>query len=303
MVVIGTTVMKKKTFLSILAHALLFLSLFAPSCRAADIIVVADSRLRPVAEIISGMRKCVRASIKICAPDDVEGRLRELVAREGGKVVVALGREALDEALQLPPAIPVIYGLVVTPPLTDRPNTAGFYLATPVREYTDLIRNHLRSIKKVAVLGSRVQLATLARCDEQPPACSIHSVRNPVEFVNTVRLLDAADAIILLPDAELLTSGAMDEVYLLSFRKGIPLLGISERNVREGALAALVVDMVHVGRMIGGTAAKALKGVSIDRIPPFPPRKFDLFLNTATARRMGVPIPDEVVRMAKRVYP
>jgi putative ABC transport system substrate-binding protein len=292
-----------KTILFILAVTAIIVSLFAPLCRAADIIVVADNRLRPVSEIISGMRKSVSASIKICDPEDVKGRLRDLVAREGGKVVVALSREALDEALQLPPAIPVIYDLVVTPPVTSRANTTGFYLATPVREYTDLIRNHLRSIKQVAVVGSRSQLSTLAWFDEQPAPCSAHSVRNTVEFVNTVRRLDTADAIILLPDAELLTSAAMDEVFLLSFRKGIPLMGISEKNVREGALAALVVDMVHVGRMIGAAAAKALKGVSIDRIPPSPPSKFDLFINMATARRMGVPIPGEVIRMAKRVYP
>jgi ABC-type uncharacterized transport system substrate-binding protein len=121
--------------------------------------------------------------------------------------------------------------------------------------------------------------------------------------VDTVRQLDAAGAILLLPDASLLTSAAMDEAYLLSFRKGIPILGVSERNVREGALAALVVDMVNVGKLIGGLAAKALKGESIDRVPPSPPRKFDLYLNTATARRMGIPIPSEVIRMAKRLYP
>jgi hypothetical protein len=281
----------------------LLLALVAPPCRAADIVVVADTSLKPVNEIISGMRRSAGASIRTFHPDEVRGRLPEAVEKEGGRVVVALSREALDEALRLPPAIPVIYDLVVTPPAISRPNTTGFYLATPVREYTSLIRDRLRSDREIAVVGSRGQLSTLGWSDEEPHSWSAYSVRNSAELVDAVRRIDDAGAILLLPDASLLTSAALDEAYLISFRKGIPILGISERNVREGALAALVVEMVNVGKMIGGLAAKALKGESIDRLPPSPPRKFDLYLNTATARRMGIPIPGELLRMAKRVYP
>jgi putative ABC transport system substrate-binding protein len=294
------TIHKMLTFA---AGIVLLLGLIAPCCRAADIVVVADTRLKPVNEILSGMRKSVNASIRIFDPDEVKGRLREVVEKEGGRVVVALSREALDEALRLPPAIPVIYDLVVTPPVISRPNTTGFYLATPVREYNALLRNHLRSIRQIAVVGSRSQLSTLAWSDEQSPSWSAYSVRSSAELVDTVRQLDTAGAILLLPDASLLTSATLDEAYLISFRKGIPILGISERNVREGALAALVVDMVNVGKLIGGAVAKALKGESIDRVPPSPPRKFDLYLNTTTARKMGIPIPGEVLRMAKKVYP
>lgn len=286
----------------------LFCSIFlfsslATTCWAADIIVVADTRLRPAVEIISGIRKTLGGSMRVCQPEEARGALRGLVESEGARVVVALGKEALDEALVLPSSIPVIFDMVVTPPVFSRPNTTGFYLATPVREYADLIRNHLHSIRQLAVVGSREQLNTLALGAAQMGTFSIYSVRDSFELVNTVRQIDQADAILLLPDTSLLTSTAMHETYLLSFRKGIPLLGISERNVKEGALLALVVNMVNVGKLIGEYATKAARGVNIGQIPPSPPRKFDMYLNTATARKMGITIPNEVVRMAKRVYP
>ncbi len=115
----------------------------------------------------------------------------------------------------------------------------------------------------MAVVGNRDQLTILGRGD-----ASSYTVRNTSEFVTTIRQMDDADAILLLPDTAVLTTAALDEAYLLSFRKGIPLLGVSERNVKEGALVALVVDMVNVGKLIGAAAAKSLKGVDIGQFPP-----------------------------------
>ncbi len=283
----------------------LFAALLAWSCQsrcdAAEVVVVADSRLKPVAEIVAGLRKTLRASLKICSPEDARGALQRMVEKEDAKVVIALGREALSEALRLPPAIPVIYDMVVIPPTTSRPNTAGFYMATPAREYVDLVNAHLQFIRKIAVVGSREQLNILA-ADTAPQTVS-YNVRNAFELVSTLRQIETANAILLLPDASLLTAAAMEQAYLLSFRRGIPLLGISERQVREGALLALVVDAAQVGRQIGEYAARAIKGGNIGQPYPAPPRRFDLYVNTETARKMGIRLPEELLRVAKRTYP
>jgi ABC-type uncharacterized transport system substrate-binding protein len=281
------------SFVMLLSIAVLPSRLFA-----AEVLVVADSQLKPAMEIISGIKKSLGRSLKIVSPDEAKRGLKGVVEREGARVVVALGKDALAEALTLPPHIPVIFDMVVTPPVISRANTTGFYLATPVREYTDLIKKHLRSIRQVAVVGSRDQLTLLGRGEG-----ASYAVRDTSEFVSTMRRLDDIDAVLLLPDTAVLTTTALDEAYLSSFRKGIPLLGVSERNVREGALVALVVDMVNVGRLIGDAAARALKGADLGLVPPSPPKKFDIYLNTATARRMKIDIPEEMVRMAKRVYP
>lgn len=270
-------------------------------CHAADVLIIADAQLKPAMEITQGMRKTLRASMKTYSPSEVRGSLPAMVQREEARVVVALGREALSEALTLPPSIPVIYDMVVTPPPISRPNTAGFYMATPASEYTELLRNYLPALKRVAVVASNPFLSILASDISAP--FSSHSVRNTVEFVSMVRKLDNTDAILLLPDSGVLTTTAMEEAYLLSFRRRIPLLGISERHVREGALMALVVDLVNVGKIMGEYAARALKSGSVGQPPAAPPRKFELFLNMDTARKMRITIPDRVMRMAKRAYP
>ncbi|HEY3307507.1 MAG TPA: ABC transporter substrate binding protein [Desulfuromonadaceae bacterium] len=278
----------------------LALTLTASICDAAEVVIVGDVQLKPVTEIVSGIRKSLDSSYKIYSPAEVKGRLKGIVEREGAKVVVALGREALEDALSLPSAIPVIYDLIVVPPHITRPNTTGFYMATPVREYTDLINNQLHSIKNIAVIGSHEQLSLLA--GNENPHMSTYSVRSAVELVSTINSIDSADAILLLPDVSLLTAAALEEAYLLSFRRGIPLLGISERHVKQGTLLALVVDTVSAGRRIGEYASKAIKGFNIGQLPALPARKFDLYLNLATARKMGIRISDDMVRGAKRTF-
>ena len=74
------------------------------------------------------------------------------------------------------------------------------------------------------------------------------------------------------------------------------------RNLEE-ALLALVVDPAFVGKQIAESASKAIRQGGLGQVPPSPPRKFDLYLITGTARKMGIHLPDEFVRTAKRVYP
>jgi ABC-type uncharacterized transport system substrate-binding protein len=246
------------------------------------------------------LRKTLHASTRTYSPGEVKGTLASVFHQEGARVVIALGREALAEALTLPPSVPVIYGMVVTPPNISRPNTTGYYMATPASEYGDLLRTFLPALKRVAVVASRSSLNILAG-DVSAPVTP-YTVKNTVEFITKLKQLDNADAFLLLPDSTVMTSTALEETYLLSFRRRIPLLGISERHVKEGALLALVADMTQLGKSIGETASRALKSGSAGQAA-LPARKFELFLNTDTARKMRISLPDEVVRMARKVYP
>lgn len=288
----------KRSILYLSALLILLLSV-APS-ESADVIIIGDTQLRPVADIISGIKETVEDSIKVYPLSEARGRIRSIAEREEAKVVVALGKDALDEALKLPSSIAVIYDLVITPPSVNRPNTTGFYMATPVREYVDLVKNHLSSIRRIAVVGSHDLMSLL---DAQGPQVASYNVKSSFEVVSAVRQVDSADAILLLPDVALLTATALEEVYLLSFRKGIPIMGVSEKNVKQGALIALVFDPVSVGRQIGETASHAVSGKDIGDIPPSPPRRFGLHINTDTARKMGISLSAELIRKAKRLYP
>lgn len=271
------------------------------SAVSADVVVVGDTSLKPVTDIIAGIKETLSTPLKVYSLSDVRGRLNGIVEREGATTVIALGKEAISDALQLPSSVAVIYDMVVVPPRTSRPNTTGLYMATPVAEYLSVIRKYLPSIRRVSVVTSQDMLRTLGASAGNQVAA--YYVKSSIELISTVNKLDEADALLLLPDVPLLTASAMDEIYLFSFRKRIPVLGLSERHVRQGALFALTFDPVSVGRQIGERASESLNGTDVGQFPPAASRKFDLFINSDTARKMGIAIPDEMFKRAKKVYP
>lgn len=269
--------------------------------QSAEVIVVGDTRLKPVHEIIAGIRETITVPFEVYDSSQVRGTLPRIVARERATVVVALGRDAIDESALVPPSVAVVYDLVIKPPVITRPNTTGFYMATPVREYLEVVDKYFPALKRIAVVGSP-QLMKVVNGSRHSQVKSL-SVGDPYELVDAVARYDDVDAVLLLPDVSLLTKTAVDAIYLQSFKKKIPLLGVSERHVRQGALFALVFDATRVGRQIGETASEAARGADMGLIPASPARDFDLFLNLDTAKRMGIDIPRELIQKAKKVFP
>jgi ABC-type uncharacterized transport system substrate-binding protein len=57
-----------------------------------------------------------------------------------------------------------------------------------------------------------------------------------------------------------------------------------------------------VGRQISEKVQSILNGYDAGELPASPPRKYNLYLNSSTAHKMGIDIPDEMLRSAKKVY-
>lgn len=129
-----------------------------------------------------------------------------------------------------------------------------------------------------------------------------HNVATPNELVNTVNRLTDAKALLLLPDVNLLTAPVMSSVYLFSFKNNIPLLGSTEAHVKQGSLFSLVFDAKAVSRQIGEKVQQVLNGTDAGEIHASPPRKYNLYINSNTARKMGIALPDEMLKKAKKVY-
>jgi putative tryptophan/tyrosine transport system substrate-binding protein len=267
---------------------------------ATEIIIVGDIQYKPVAEIVSYVNLSLRSQVKSYAISEVKGRLASIVEQENAAVVVALGVDAVEETQELPAAIPVVYGLLIAPPKIARPNVTGVYMSTPVSEYVSIIKRYLPSMNKVSVVGSKILIKTLLGYDRAGIAA--YQVNSSIDLVETVSRLGESDSILLLPDVSLLTAAVMEKVYLFSFRRKIPLLGISEGHVKQGSLFALVFDSKTVGRQIGDKVQSILNHVDIRDIPQTPPKKFHLFINANTAKKMGIDLPDEMINKAKKIY-
>lgn len=283
--------------------AVLFLSLlllFSCPARAAKVLIVGDLKYALVAGVAAEIQLSLRSQVAEYPVAEVRGRLGTIVEWEDARVVVALGMDAVAEAMRLPPEIAVVYGLVVVSPESGRPNVTGVYMSPPVSEYDSIVKRYLPAITKVAVMGSRIMMQTLFNGD--PALTTPHNVDSPADLVDTIDRLVDTKALLLLPDSNLLTARVMSNVYLYSFKKNIPLLGISEASVKQGSLFALVFDPKVVSRQIGEKVQSILNGVDATEILASPPRKYNLYINSNTAQKMGIAIPDEMLRKAKKIY-
>lgn len=283
--------------------ALLFLCVLhfsSTAAEAAKVLIVGDIRYAFVAGIAADIQLTVRSQVKEFAVSEIRGQLAATVEREGAEVVVALGADAVHEALRLPPSIAVVYGLVVVPPKVGRANVTGVYMSPPVSEYVATVRRYLPSLSRISVVGSQAMLRSLTGGDYAQ--VSAYSVSSSSDLANTVNRLADAKSLLLLPDSNLLTAPVMSSVYLFSFRNNIPVLGISEANVKQGSLFALVFDPKAVSRQIGEKVQTILNGVDAGELPASSPKRYNLYINSNTAQKMGVVIPDEMLKKARRIY-
>ena len=231
---------------------------------------------------------------------DVRGRLGSAVERENARIVVALGVDSVAEAVKLPPAVQVVYGLVIAPPQTPRANVAGVYMSVPVSEYLAVARRLLPPSTRIAIMGSP-QLVSLLVTEEFPQA-GIHRLATTTELLGAVDKLAGSQAILLLPDTQLLTASSLEKIYLHSFKYNRPVLGISESSVRQGSLFALVFDSKAMGRQLGEKVRAGLQHNDSKDSPHSPPRKFNLYLNANTAEKMKLSLPDDLLKKARKVY-
>jgi putative ABC transport system substrate-binding protein len=285
----------------LLPAPLLLSALFvASSAFASDILIIGDVKYKPVSEVASGIKRSLQSSARIYALSEVRGRLASVVSREDANVVVALGKDAVEEAIKLPSSIAVIYGLIISPPKKHRHNMTGVYMSTPVSEYVNVIRKYLPSIRKISVVGSQELLTTLNGVDHVH--VTAFRVGNSADLVKTFSRMGDTQALLLLPDVAMLSASVMENVYLFSYRRSIPLLGISEGNVKQGSLLALVFDSAGISAQIAEMADSVQKGSDISRIAPAAPRKYRLSLNINTARKMGIAIPESLLRNVDKIY-
>lgn len=278
----------------------LYLFVVSSVAEAARVLIVGDTQYSVVAETASDIQLSLRSQAKQYSVAEVKGRLAPIVERENAKVVVALGTDALAEALRLPPAVAVVYGLVVVPPRTEREKVTGVYMSPPVSEYVAALRKYLPPVQKVAVVGSQRMMKSL--WGGANGNVSAYYVDTSAELLSTISTLSDSGAILLLPDAHLLTASVMEKVLLFSFRNNVPLLGISEAQVKKGALLSFVFDPKTVSKQLVEKVQAVLDGSGAGEIADSSPRKLNLYVNSKTALKMGIHLPDELLGKAKRVY-
>lgn len=277
--------------------------LFGVHAHAADLLIIGDIKLKPVSDLVTAVEASLPYETSVKSPAELKNDPEGIVRQERARAVLALGQDALQIALALPESVPIIYSMVINPPDTKRMNMTGVYMATPVSEYIVFINRYFPAVKRVGVICEPATREFFCS-DERKANPVLYNAANPYEFITALgEMRGSIDALLLLPQKGLLSQTAIEKAFIFSFREKVPVIGISEKYVKTGALFSLSFDPVQMEKQIIDMTTRVFyRGTAIG-IPPSPPDKFNLYINRKTAEATGVHVPPALINMAEKVYP
>ena len=112
-------------------------------------------------------------------------------------------------------------------------------------------------------------------------------------------LVGKADAIYLTTDNTVIS--AAEAVISVGERADIPVFAADTATVERGAVAAMGFNYYKHGRQTGAMVARVLEGAATADMPVETMDELDLYVNPNAAERMGITLPDAIIKDADEV--
>jgi putative ABC transport system substrate-binding protein len=289
----------------------------ATAAGAADVAVVMSADVDAYTEALKGFKASLRH--KVVAEYDMEGDLdrgRKQVAEIGAKVkpdlILAVGIWALQALSKDASTVPVVYAMVLNPPSvigSGAKNITGASMNVPVEQTIRVLKQLGPQIRRVGVMFDRAKTGYLvARAEAvardeglQLVAREIHSAKEAISALDTLGE-QGVDALWVLPDETNLAPAVLQQMLLFSYRRKVPLIGLSESQAQMGALLALsFASSEDIGRQAGELANSILAGRAPAEIPYTTARRVRLTVNLKAAQKLGMEIPKSILGAANNV--
>jgi len=289
----------------------------ATAAAAADVAVVMSADVGAYAEALKGFKASLRH--KVVAEYDMEGdfdRGKKQVTEIGVKVkpdlILAVGIWALQAVAKETTTVPVVYAMVLNPPSvigSGAKNITGASMNVPVEQTIRVLKQLGPQIRRVGVMFDRAKTGYLvARAEAvardeglQLVAREIRSAKEAISALDTLGE-QGVDALWVLPDETNLAPAVLQQMLLFSYRRKVPLIGLSESQAQMGALLSLsFASSEDIGRQAGELANSILAGRAPAEIPYTSARRVRLTVNLKAAQKLGMEIPKSILGAANNV--
>jgi putative ABC transport system substrate-binding protein len=110
----------------------------------------------------------------------------------------------------------------------------------------------------------------------------------------------------LRPDALLVAASALfnsrrDQIVQLAARQSIPAIYEHREFAMAGGFVSYGIDLSEVYRQVGVYTGRILNGAKPAELPVIQPTRFELVINTITAKVLGLAVPDRLLAIADDV--
>lgn len=306
----------KITWKLLLPLSIISILLLVSSAQAGQVVVINSADVEAYKEALQGFKKIARH--QIVAEYDMEGNLEtgkkifsDIQTKIKPDLILAIGPWAFQITAAQPTNIPVVFAMVLNPssllPGAFK-NVTGASMNVPVETTIRLFKQLGSQIRRIGVLFNRAKTGYLVKRAmqvgrEQGLEIIDREIRSPKEAIQALDgLQDEIHAFWILPDEIVLTPEVVQYMVLFSYRKKVPLIGLSERQAQMGALLSLSFGSSEdIGRQAAELANSILEGQTPDRLPFTMARQVKLIVNLKAAEKLGIEIPKSLLGTANGI--
>jgi len=171
----------------------------------------------------------------------------------------------------------------------------------------ELLREVVPGLSKVAVLWNPSNPASQRTFEVKKAAdllaiqLRIIEAREPADLEGAFRIMagERTDALLVLPDPMLSENRAA--LGALALKNRLPTMSGSREDISVGVLMAYGANRLDLTRRAAGYVDKILRGTKPADLPIEQPTKFELVVNLATAKGIGLTMPEAFLLRADEV--
>jgi putative ABC transport system substrate-binding protein len=250
--------------------------------------------------------------------DRLPGLAADLVRRQVAAIVAAGAVNSPLAAKAATKAIPIIFltgsdpveiGLV---PRLNRPggNVTGVTVVS--RELApkrlEILRDLIPNASVIGLLANPSNPNSKTEASQMQTLARSGGWRLQVVAAGTASELDAAFAILAQQKADAFTTATdslfttrRGQIATLAARHAIPGIFFNRENVVAGGLMSYAPSLPEANHQAGIYTGRILKGEKAGDLPVMQPTKFELVVNLATAKALGLAIPESFLLRADEV--
>jgi len=265
-------------------------------------------------------KRAVVVTVSAASDPQAATNLSQAIASEHYTMVYALGTQATQEVFQALKGTdtPIIFGAVTDPVAAglyqgslDKPsgNITGTQDIWPYSAQFDLMMQLVPTLKTLGIVynssevNSQVSVSMIKReCQRRGISLMERAVTEPSQITLAVGSLIQNKIDAFFVPADNTAQGNSQVILAACFRAHIPVFTGISGIVQNGALGTVGTNYVELGKVNARQAIEILKGKEAKELSVLTADKGDLYLNQTSANKLGITIPDALLKRAVAVY-
>ena len=295
--------------------ALVIMSNWATSAQAGRVAILLSADVPEYQKAVEGFKKTTDDTV--VGTYDMRGDfdrgkklIEEIQSEVKPDLIYVVGIWALQAVEREKVTIPIVYSMVLNPPaVVDAKNVTGASMNPSVEETFKILKQLNPNLRKVGTLynpkttGFLIEQAKAAAKEMNVELVSIE-VDSPRDAIGALGKLrrQSVDVVWVLPDRHVVAPTVLEQILLFSFRARVPVVGLSERHAEMGSLISVsFASSEDIGSQAGELAKQISAGRAVDQLAFTTARKLEVVVNLKSARKLGIEVPDELIKQASKV--